>query len=70
MTEANANALQTIIGEFKNISPEITNCFIFKENGEIVACNEATADEQSKNLIAAFNSISDQSRNHRWHHKP
>ncbi len=58
MTEAHANALQTIIGEFKNLSPEITNAFIFKENGEIVASDGVTADEQSKTLITAFNGIS------------
>ena len=57
MTEAHANALQTIIGEFKNISPEITNAFIFKANGEIVASDEETVDEQSKNLVTAFNGI-------------
>ncbi len=58
MTEAHANALQTIIGEFKDISPEITNAFIFKSDGEIVASDGVTVDEQSKNLVTAFNRIS------------
>ena len=58
MTEAHANALQTIIGEFKNISPEITNAFIFKANGEIVASEGVIVDEQTKNLVNVFNGIS------------
>jgi predicted RNA-binding protein len=58
MTELHSNALQTIIGEFKNISPEITNAFIFEANGEIVASDGVTIDTQSKNLVAAFNCIS------------
>jgi hypothetical protein len=58
VTEAYAKALQTIIGEFKNISPQITNAFIFNANGEIVASDESTIDEQSKNLITAYNGIS------------
>ena len=58
MAEIHSNSLQTIISEFKNISPEITNAFIFEENGEIVASDGVTIDEQSKNLVAAFNCIS------------
>jgi len=57
VTEVNTNALQTIIGELKIISPEITNAFLFKENGEIVASDGVTADDQSKNLITAFNDM-------------
>lgn len=58
MTQAHTNALQTIIGEFKNISPEITNVFMFKPNGEIVASDGVTVEEQCKNLISVFNGIS------------
>jgi len=58
VTESPANALQTIIGEFKNISPEITNAFIFKANDGIVVSDGATIDEESKNLVTAFNGIS------------
>ena len=57
MTEAYFSALQNIISEFKNISPEITNTFIFKRDGKILASNETTNEDQTKNLIAAFNSI-------------
>jgi hypothetical protein len=58
VTEANANTLQAIIGEFKNISPEITNAFMFKSDGEIVASDGVTVDEQKNNLVVAFNRIS------------
>ena len=59
MTEAYSTALQIIISEFKNITPEIKNTFIFKKDGEIVASTETTSEDQSKKLIAAFNDIAD-----------
>jgi predicted regulator of Ras-like GTPase activity (Roadblock/LC7/MglB family) len=60
VTEAYSTALQTIINEFKNVSPEITNTFIFKKDGEIVASTETTSEDQIKELISAFNDIADQ----------
>ncbi len=60
MTENYSTALQTIINEFKNITPEITNTFIFKKNGEIVASTETSSEDQNKKLISAFNDIADQ----------
>ena len=60
MTETYSTALQTIINEFKNVSPEITNTFIFKKDGEIVASTETTSEDQNKKLISAFNDIADQ----------
>jgi len=60
VTEAYPTALQTIINEFKNITPEITNTFIFQKNGEIIASTEASNEDQNKKLIAAFNNIADQ----------
>jgi hypothetical protein len=60
VTEAYSPALQTMINEFKNISPEMTNTFIFKKNGEILATNENTSEDQIKKLIDAFNNIGDQ----------
>ena len=59
MTHPN-NPLQTIIGEFKNISPEIVNCFVFDEAGEILAIDEGTVGEQSKNLILTFKGLAGQ----------
>ena len=60
MTEASSTALQTIIGEFKNISPELTSAFIFKKDGEILASTEAITEEQAKRLGEAYNDIVDQ----------
>jgi hypothetical protein len=57
LSEAYKEALQTIIGEFKNITLEITSAFIFNKNGEIIAVSDATED-QTKNLVANFGSIS------------
>jgi hypothetical protein len=54
------NPIQTIIGEFKNISPEIANCLVFNEAGEILAIDEGTVGEQSKNLILTFKGLADQ----------
>lgn len=59
MTQTNDSALQTIVAEFKNLSPEITFSFVFKKNGEIAACTQPTAQEQSSKLIEAFNNLSD-----------
>ncbi len=60
MTEAYSTALQTIINEFKNITPEITNTFIFKKDGEIIASTETTTEDLNRKLIAAFNDLTDQ----------
>ena len=60
MTEASSTALQTIIGEFKNISPELTSAFIFKKDGEILASTEAITEDQAKKLVAAYNDLADQ----------
>ena len=58
MTQAYSNPLQIIIDEFKNISPEIKRTFVFKTNGEIVACDETTTDDQSKKLASTFLNLS------------
>jgi hypothetical protein len=60
VTEASSTALQTIIGEFKNISSELTSAFIFKKDGEILASTEAITEDQAKKLGAAYNDIADQ----------
>jgi hypothetical protein len=57
VTMAVYNAFQTFVDEFKNISPAITNTFIFNRNGEIIAKDETTTKEQTKNLICNFNNI-------------
>jgi hypothetical protein len=59
---SSSTPLQTILGEFRNISPETTKAVIFKEDGEILACNEGdTAKDRAKNLAAAFDEIANHS---------
>jgi hypothetical protein len=57
VTEANSNVLQTIIDEFKNLSPETTNALIFTSNGQTIANTKATSEDQAKKIITNFNSI-------------
>jgi hypothetical protein len=60
VTEAYSNPLQTVLNEFKNISPETTNTLIFKSDGQIVAKTQATTEDQTKKLIYHFNKITQQ----------
>ena len=60
MTEAHCRPLQTIIDEFKNISPEITAAVIFKKTGETVAASGNTNQTQIKNLFANVDNITAQ----------
>lgn len=62
MTEAYKNPLQTIIDEFRTISPETTNALIFKNNGQTIANTEATSEDQTKKLILNFGSIASQAQ--------
>jgi hypothetical protein len=58
LTEAYSNPLQTVIDEFKTLSPETTNVLIFKNNGQTIANTQATNENQTKKLISNFGNIS------------
>jgi hypothetical protein len=58
VTEAQSNTLQTIIDEFKTLSPETANALIFKNDGQTIANTEATSKDQNKKLILNFENIS------------
>lgn len=60
MSEAYHQALQAIIGEFKNISPEITSTYLFNREGEAIASTEINAADQTEVLIATFKSLNQQ----------
>ncbi len=62
MTEACSNPLQTVLDEFKVISPETTNALIFNNNGETIANTEATTEDQTRKLILHFGSIASQAQ--------
>jgi hypothetical protein len=57
VTEAYSNPLQTVIDEFKTLSPEITNTLIFKKTGQTVAETQVSREEQTEKLIANFGNI-------------
>lgn len=59
VTGTNVDALQTIICEFKNLSPEITLSFMFNKDGEILASDETAAQVDIKKLISAFNRVAE-----------
>ena len=59
MTEADATPLQAIIQEFRNISPEITDAFMFKTNGEIIARSESKTLDRAKKSIFSFNDVNE-----------
>ena len=61
MTQASSTPLQTVLGEFKNISPELTKAYIFEKDGETLAANEESIDQdKAKKLVAAFDEITNQ----------
>lgn len=60
MTEAYSNPLQTIIDEFKTISPETTNVLIFKNNGQTIANTEAIIDLTEQDKIIEYAILSSQ----------
>ncbi len=62
MTEAQTNPLQTVIDEFKTLSPETINALIFKNNGQTIATNQATTEDQTKKLILNFDNIAQQAQ--------
>ena len=57
MTEAYSKPFQTVIDEFKTLSPETSIALIFNNNGQAVANTQATTEDQTKKLIANFGNI-------------
>jgi hypothetical protein len=57
--ESYSAPIQAVVGEFKNISPEITSAFVFRKSGEINANNEAATVDQIKRTVTAFNNMCD-----------
>jgi len=60
VTEACSTALQTIISEFRNISPEIASAFVFKKDGEVLASTETVTEDQAKKVSTAIDDISEE----------
>jgi len=62
VTEAQQNLLQTIIDEFKVLSPETTTALIFNNAGQTLAKTESTTDDQARKVILSFGNITDQAK--------
>jgi hypothetical protein len=52
--EACTLALKNTLNEIRNVCPEITHAFVFKENGEILAEDEDTTEVTANNAQEAF----------------
>jgi len=50
-------ALKHTINEIRNVCPGITNTFMFKEDGEIIAGDEGTPEKMMVNVVNAFDGI-------------
>ena len=57
MTEARTNPLQTILDEFRTLSPEITSATVFNNDGQAIANTKTTTIDQTKKLITNFSEI-------------
>jgi hypothetical protein len=61
VTQATSTPLQTVLGEFKNISPELTKAYLFEKDGETLAANEESiTQDKAKKLVASFDEITSQ----------
>jgi hypothetical protein len=58
-TEASNLALKNTLNEVRNVCPDISSTFIFRENGEIIAQDQDTSEEMICESCAAFNELSE-----------
>jgi len=62
VTEDSSITLQTVIDQFKNISPELGKALIFKRDGEIVASIENNIKEdQAQKIASSYDEIAKES---------
>jgi hypothetical protein len=57
--EVYAFALKNTLNEIKNVCPDVSNTFIFKENGKIIAKDENTDEETITRTVDAFDTITE-----------
>jgi len=60
LTCVQSEVLQTVVDEFANLSSETTNVFIFNANGETMASDRVTTEDQTKAVFASFADLSHQ----------
>jgi len=56
-TQASSLALKNTLNEIKNICPDISNTFIFRENGEILAQDQDTTQLTISHVQEAFRAL-------------
>jgi hypothetical protein len=56
-TEASVFALKNTLNEVKNVCPEMSSAFIFRENGEVVAEDQTTNPEAIKTTRETFKAL-------------
>jgi len=61
LTCVQSEVLQTVVDEFANLSSETTSVFIFNENGETIASDRVTTEDQTKSVVTSFTNLSLQS---------
>jgi len=54
VTEVQTNPLQTILDEFKTLSPEITNATVFNNDGQVIANAETITEDETKKFLTDF----------------
>jgi predicted regulator of Ras-like GTPase activity (Roadblock/LC7/MglB family) len=52
-------ALKNTLDEIKNVCPDVSHVFVFKEDGTIVAKDETTDEETVKSTVVAFNALTE-----------
>lgn len=52
-----SEAIQTVIDEFKTLSPDISKVLVFKLDGETLATSKDTTPEQTQDLLACLKGI-------------
>ncbi|MGC8939403.1 MAG: hypothetical protein ACP5IM_02475 [Candidatus Bathyarchaeia archaeon] len=55
--EAYSFALKTALDEIRNLCPDVTGAFIFREDGKVIAGDGALADKVMVRVVDAFNGI-------------
>jgi len=50
-------ALKNALNEIRNVCPDITNAFMFREDGEIIAGDENTPEKTMVHVVDAFDGL-------------
>lgn len=60
-SEVYSFALKTTLAELMDICTDLKNCFMFKEDGEIIAQDEGTSEKIVEQFLESFNNIMNES---------